>query len=349
MIDLDPRTKFHTFKRRFKLESGDDLAYPTVACRTWGELNAERTNVVIICHALTGNADADVWFKGIFESELLQDKFVICMNVIGSCYGSTGPQSINPSTGKPYGSSFPKVTIRDMVNVQRALINRLGIQGIDAVIGGSMGGMQALEWAITDDRIRKLVLIAMGKAHSAWAIGVGEAQRRAIMSDPKWKNGDYEVDNPPKDGLATARMMAMLTYRSFPSYEEKFGRNPQSEHSPEFAVESYLDYQGKKLAGRFDAMSYVRLTQAMDTHDVSRGRGTFEEVLGNIRIPTQVIGIDSDVLYPPKEQKALAGLIPGAMYHPIKSKHGHDAFLIEFEQMNRLMKPFLSRKERIAG
>lgn len=331
-----------TLETDFITESGIRFQNPEIAYKTWGTLNEKRDNVILICHALTGHAAADEWFTGLFGEGNLCDTdkyFTICINVPGSCYGSLGPFSINPKTGEPYRNSFPLFTIRDIVRFQQQLLNQLSINGIEVVIGGSMGGMQALEFSIMDKRIRSAVLIAMGKAHSPWAIGISHAQRQAIYTDPKWNNGNYEKGDGPKSGLATARMMAMITYRTPKDYWSKFDRNLQGE-SDEFQVESYLNYQGQKLARRFDAHTYVALTKSMDSHDITRGRGTAEEVLNRVEIPVQLVGIRSDLLYPPTEQKELSQLFPNGRYHEIDSPYGHDAFLIEFEQLNDIIKPF---------
>lgn len=330
-----------TLKKDFVTESGFRFQNPDVAFKTWGTLNPKRDNVILICHALTGHAAADEWFPGIFGKDRLCDParhFIICINVPGSTYGSVGPWSVNPGTGEPYRTNFPDITIRDMVRFQQLLLDQLDIHGIKLVIGGSLGGMQALEFTIMDPRIQSSVLIAMGKTHSPWAIGISHAQRRAIYTDPKWNDGNYQKNNGPDNGLAAARMMAMITYRTPDDYENKFGRKLQDE-SGKFQVESYLDYQGDKLSERFDALSYVILTKAMDTHDISRGRGRFDEVLNRVEIPVQVIGITSDHLYPIAEQKELARLIPNGRYHEIESTYGHDAFLIEFDQINAITKP----------
>jgi homoserine O-acetyltransferase/O-succinyltransferase len=326
----------------FITESGFRFEEPEVAYKTWGSLNEDRDNVILICHALTGHAAADEWFPGIFGDGRIADPtkhFIICINVPGSCYGSLGPWSENPSTGKPFRAGFPDLTIRDMVRFQQQLLDQLDIRGIELVIGGSMGGMLALEFTIMDHRIRSAVLIAMGKSHTPWAIGISQAQRTAIFSDGKWNRGNYEKNDGPIGGIAAARMMAMITYRTPDDYNSKFGRKLQNEDG-QFQVESYLNYQGEKLAKRFDALSYVVLTKAMDTHDISRGRGTAEQILNRVEIPVQLVGIDSDHLYPTKEQKELARLFPNGRYHEIQSTYGHDAFLIEFEQLNKIIKPF---------
>jgi homoserine O-acetyltransferase/O-succinyltransferase len=336
------KTHRTTFSKPFATEEGFVFSQTEVEFMTWGELNAGRDNAVVICHALTGNAAADQWFSGLFVPDGVLargDYFIICANVLGSCYGTTGPVSINPDTGKRWGGDFPRVSIRDMVNLQRRLLDHLGVKSVEFVIGGSMGGMQALEFGIMDERIKAIVPIAMGKAHSPWAIGISEAQRRAIYSDPNWQGGHYTNGSQPVDGISAARMMAMITYRTADLFNERFGRNPQNGQNI-FQVESYLNYQGQKLAVRFDAVTYVRLTQAMDTHDIARGRGTYQDVLGKVNIPAMIVGIDSDVLYPVKEQMELASLLPYGQYAAIRSQYGHDAFLIEFQQLQDLLGSF---------
>jgi homoserine O-acetyltransferase len=332
----------------FTTEAGFVLHQPDIAYKSWGKLNENRDNVVLICHALTGNAEADDWFYGFFEhSDIikLDEQFVLCINVPGSCYGSTGPQSINPKTGQRFSGDFPIVSIRDMVRFQQILLDEWEISGIELAIGGSMGGMQVLEFLVMDERIHSAVVIGMNKAHSAWAIGLSETQRQAIYNDPNWNNGYYSPDAPPKNGLSAARMMAMLSYRTWQSLEDRFSRELRNE-SGQFQIESYLNYQGQKLVDRFDALSYVRLTQAMDLHDIARDRGTFQAVLNHITTPVLVLGIDTDLLYPVQEQKELAYLLGNGTYAEITSPHGHDAFLIEFDQMESVITPFLSRTSK---
>lgn len=327
----------------FLTESGVELPELSLAYQTWGKLNDDKSNVVIVCHALTGNSDASDWFPGIFEEDGFIDfdrHFVICINVLGSCYGSTGPASRNPKTQKTYWSDFPIVTIRDAVQTQRLLLDDLGISSIECVIGASMGGMQALEWLILDKRVKRGILIASNMAHSAWNIGISEAQRAAIYTDPLWNDGFPDPNNLPRKGLGAARMMGMITYRSATSFENRFGRKKQLD-SPLFQVESYLRYQGEKLADRMDAVTYVRLTQMMDSHDVSRDRGTFDDVLSQVHQPILVVGIDSDILYPTSDQKNLEALLPNANYVELSSENGHDSFLIDFDVMNRIFNTFL--------
>ncbi len=342
-----PQLHTYTYPGEFVTERGERLVNPVLAYRTWGKLNAEGTNAVLVTHALTGSADADQWWHGLFRKDGVLDirkQFVICTNVLGGCYGTTGPLSVNPTTGELYSGKFPLVSIRDMVRLQQKLMDHLGINAFEAGIGGSMGGMQILEWAVMDRRLKSMVVIGTDAAHSAWAIGISEAQRQAIYADPNWIDGYYhKFDVRPAAGLSAARMMAMITYRSFDSFVSRYGRNLQPGQQNLYSVASYLQYQGRKLVDRFDAVTYVRLTQAMDSHDLARGRAPMKEVLASISIPTLIVGIDSDVLYPTAEQKFLASSIPGAQYAEINSDAGHDAFLIEFEQMERIMRDFQSQ------
>lgn len=327
----------------FTLESGTTLREVPVAYQTWGTLNATGTNAVLVCHALTGDADAADWWDGLFGPGRALDPtedFVVCLNVPGSPYGSVSPVTTNPETGARYGPDFPAFTIRDTVKLHRRALEHLDVRRVACAIGGSMGGMQVLEWAFetTDDGapfVHSLVPIAVGGRHTAWQIGWGEAQRQAIAADPKWNDGHYAPDDPPRQGLATARMMAMVSYRSQPSFETRFGRDvmPEKDGTP-YAVESYLRHQGAKLVDRFDANCYVALTKQMDTHDVSRGRGPYEEVLATIEQPSLVVGIDSDVLYPLAEQEELAEHLPRATLEVLSSPHGHDAFLIALDALN---------------
>ncbi|MBO6585651.1 MAG: homoserine O-acetyltransferase [Gracilimonas sp.] len=334
--------KITTLNKSWTTESGYSFSQVDIAWKSWGTLNENRDNVILICHALTGHAAADEWFNGLFDKGGIlnpEKHFILCINIPGSCYGSTGPASINPETGKPWQADFPDITIRDIVAFQQLLLDHWDIQGIELVIGGSLGGMTALEFAIMDDRIKSAALFAMGKAHSPWAIGISQAQRMAIYADERWNNGFYDPKNPPTKGLTAARAMAMLTYRTPENYAQKFGREVHPEKEI-YQVESYLNYQGEKLAGRFDANSYITLTKAMDSHDVSRGRGSFEEVLGGVHQPVLVVGFESDKLYPLSEQQELAKLIPNSRLAELQSPFGHDAFLIEFDQLNTQLHSF---------
>ena len=335
----------------FALESGETLHNVPVAYRSWGQLNNRGDNALVVCHALTGSADAADWWGDLVGPGRALDTdrfFVICVNALGSPYGTASPVTINPATEMPYGPDFPQTTPRDTVRLHRQLLDRLGVQQVAAAIGGSMGGMHVLEWAFerTDDGapfVRSLVPVAVGGRHSAWCIGWSEAQRQAIYADPNWNDGHYDAERPPTGGLAAARAMAMISYRSRPSFEERFSRDRMTNGSPDgpFSVESYLRYQGEKLANRFDANCYVRLTQQMDAHDIARGRGDYDEILAAITQPAIIIGIDSDVLYPLEEQRELANALPNGRLSVLSAPHGHDAFLIEQDALNNLLHPWL--------
>lgn len=342
-----------------RLEYGGTLENVAVTFETYGNLNATGDNAVLICHALTGSAHV----AGVYDRETVpgwwdpligpgkpidtEKYFVVSSNVLGGCYGTTGPSSLSPETGLPYRLSFPRYTIRDMVEVQRRLLDILGVQSLASVIGGSMGGMQVLEWAaLYPERVRSIVPIAIGARHSAWAIGLNEVARRAITSDPSWQGGDYSFSQQPELGLGLARAIAMLSYRSFDSLEAKFGRQrvaaTRNLLDMSFEIESYLSYQGVKLVERFDANTYLYITRAMDDYDLCEGRGRVSSVLKQMSMPALVMGISSDVLYPETEQKELMEHLSNASYARINSPHGHDAFLIEFPQIAVRLRRFLS-------
>ena len=320
-----------------QLENSTRMREVPVAYRTWGQLNHRGDNAIVVCHALTGNTDVDDWWGGIMGAGKALDTnryFVIAANVLGSPYGSVSPITIDPETGKPFGADFPSMTIRDTVQAHRQLLDALGVRSVELVVGGSMGGMQVLEWALLGDFVKRIVPIAVGGRHSAWCIAWSEAQRQAIYTDPNWNQGRYEEGSEPVAGLSNARMMAMVSYRSMDIYEERFGRMRQQGDDSLWAVQGYLRYQGQKLVDRFDANCYVQLTMQMDSHDVARGRGDYVSVLQNIHQPALVIGIDSDILYPVREQKELANHLPKGTFRVLSSPHGHDAFLIELETLN---------------
>ena len=258
---------------------------------------------------------------------------------LGSCYGTTGPASIKPGTDERYRADFPRISIRDMVELQRTLLDQLGIEKVELVTGPSLGGMQALEWALAyPERVGSVVPIGVGGRHSAWCIGVSEAQRAAIAADPNWNKGYYTDDAPPTKGLAAARMMAVCTYRSWQSFEERFGRETREDGC--FQAQSYLQHQGAKFNERFDANTYVTLTHAMHSHDLSRGRGEYPQVIAEITKPTLVVSVSTDALYPPEEQQELARHLPNATYEVLPSAHGHDGFLIETETLGTLIAEF---------
>lgn len=348
-----------------EMDCGEKLSPVTVSYQTYGELNAAGDNAILVCHALTGSAhaagilsndpkSAGWWDSFIGEGKALDTRkyFVVCSNFLGGCYGTTGSVSLNPNTGKPYGTSFPQMTIRDMVRVQKALIDFLGAKHVRTVIGGSLGGMQALEWGVMfPEVVRSIIPIATAIAHSPWCIGLNDIARQAIMNDPEWRNGDYYGHGQPERGLSLARQVAMVSYRCDVSFQDRFhrdriktngnGKRTRFDSANLFQIESYLHYQGKKLVDRFDANTYIYISRAMDLHDVGYGRGEVESVLSSVNIPVLCVGIDSDILYPVHEQKKLASLLPRARYREITSPFGHDAFLIEFEQLGRFVREFL--------
>ncbi|MCG6134642.1 MAG: homoserine O-acetyltransferase [Nostoc sp. LLA-1] len=336
---ISPQTQYYHLPKPFELEGGEVLTGVQVAYRTWGKLNSEGDNGILICHALTGSADADDWWEGLLGVKKALDSdrnFVVCSNILGSCYGTTGATSINPQTGIRYGGSFPAITIRDMVHLQAALIKYLGIKSLQLVIGGSLGGMQVLEWALLyPEIVQAIAPIATSGRHSAWCIGLSEAQRQAIYADPNWLGGHYTPEQPPNQGLAVARMMAMSAYRSWQTFTDRFGRQYDAS-AEQFSISRYLQYHGQKLVERFDPNTYITLTKAMDSHDIAQGQD-YKSVLQSIKQPALVVAIDSDILYPPIEQQELADLIPHAQLGFLKSIYGHDAFLIDIEALNELL------------
>ncbi|MBE9012473.1 homoserine O-acetyltransferase [Pseudanabaenaceae cyanobacterium LEGE 13415] len=341
---ISPDTQFYQLAEPFPLESGEVLSDVQVAYRTWGKLSSMRDNAVLVCHALTGSADVDRWWEPLLGASRSLDvdrDFIICSNILGSCYGTTGATSINSNTGKPYGAAFPSITIRDMVRLQAILLQALNVRSLKLVIGGSLGGMQVLEWAVLyPELVNAIAIIAAPGRHSAWCIGISEAQRQAIYADPHWQNGDYTEQ--PAQGLAAARMMAMSFYRSWASFDDRFGRQTDQTN---FEIVNYLRYHGEKFIDRFDANTYITLTHAMDRHDVGRGEN-YDEILKRIHQPALIVSISSDVLYPPVEQEELASLIPDATLVMLQSPHGHDAFLMDMTELNDLIAQFRDLLDR---
>lgn len=397
-----------------------------VRYNTYGKLNDERDNVLVICHALTGNASLEAWWGDLLGPGKAFDTdqyFIVCCNILGSCYGSVGPSSSRPGydedgkdgdipaniprdkAGKPvYGMDFPDISVRDTVRLQLLLLKEeLKINSIKCVIGGSFGGMQAMEYCVMagatrpvgtvgggvgggrttvaasalggtiagkdgalaygigefvtkrngriEPFVRSAVPIACGAAHTAWQIGISETQRQAIYADPKWNGGRYDPNDPPNSGLSVARQVAMVSYRTPLGYHKKFGRALIDESGPAYGsrapwqVKSYLEYQGRKFLDRFDPVTYVKLTEQMDSHDIGRGRGTIEQVLSHVEIPVCVLGIDSDVLYPLREQEEMVQCMPNAELKIIHSDAGHDGFLLEQDQVAAHIKSFLYTHE----
>ncbi|MFK8052010.1 MAG: homoserine O-acetyltransferase [Woeseiaceae bacterium] len=339
---ISEQTQFYKSTQPFRLESGESLAHLQIAYRSWGTLNEAGDNAVLICHALTGSADADDWWPELIGDGAALDPandFIVCSNVIGSCYGSTGPFATSDDGSTRLGLQFPMVTVRDMVRAQRELLDFLGVKRLSMVVGPSLGGMQTLEWATTfPDFVGGIVPIGVSARHSAWCIGIGEAQRAAISTDGNWRDGAYDDSAKPKSGLAAARMMAMVTYRSWHNFEARFRR--EADQRTDFSASSYLNYQGKKLVERFDAASYFRLTQAMDSHDVGREREGTVNALNAIRCPALVVSVSSDILYPPVEQEFLAEHIPAAKLAYLNSDHGHDGILIDLAPLSDLIRQF---------
>lgn len=358
-----------TLEDGLTLESGAHLSAVDVAYETWGVLNAAGTNAILVCHALTGDAHASGkythedtrlgWWDPLIGPGRAFDTrryFVVCVNVLGGCQGTTGPASIEPATGKQYGSTFPQVTVRDMVRVQYELLRRIGVNRLAAVAGGSLGGMQVLEWAIMyPDFVDACIPIGTALAHTAQGIAYNLVGREAIALDPDWQGGDYYgTGRKPERGLSIARMVGMITYQSEESMRRKFHRervdpSPGAYYDPAscFQIESYLYYQGESLVQRFDANSYLTLTRAMDLHDVGHDRGGIDAALERVAqsLRTLVIGIDSDILFPPHHQREIAerlnALNKHASYVEIASPWGHDAFLIEYGQLTEAIGAFL--------
>lgn len=342
------------------LSGGDSLPEVEVAYEQYGHLSPSGDNAVAVCHALTGSAraagEAGWWDPMIGPGAALDTNryAVFCANILGSCYGTTGPASVNPATGEVYGPDFPRISVNDMVTVQRRLLDAIGVRSIVTVIGGSLGGLQVLEWAAqAPGQVRSIIPIACSLAHSAWAIGFNETARQAIRADLDWHGGDYHRKGvSPDKGLALARMVAMISYRSEGSFGARFGREKRARGdygTGTYEVESYLHYQGEKFIQRFDANCYIHITHAMDDFDVAEGRGTAKDALEPFRGPALVMGIDSDILYPTHQQHEIVDLLRDngnrVDYRELNSPHGHDSFLIEWPQMDRHLREFLATIE----
>lgn len=333
--------KYFELDKTISLESGQQLVKPTVAYHTYGKLNASKSNVVWVCHALTANSEVFEWWPGLFgENQLFNpdDHFIVCANIIGSHYGSTGPLSVNPETKSPYFHTFPEITIRDMVTMHLELAEHLAIEKISLLIGGSMGGHQALEWAIIEpERIQQLCLLATSAVISPWANAFNHTQRRAIEADPTWK---ISVPTAGEEGMKVARSIALLSYRNQGAYNETQSENLQKNIYPSKAA-SYQDYQGEKLSKRFNAFSYWHISKAMDSQNVARNRGTLETVLQKVKARTLILTIQNDLLFPESDQKTLALHIPNAIHNIVPSRFGHDGFLIETTKLSEELEAFL--------
>jgi homoserine O-acetyltransferase/O-succinyltransferase len=366
-VGLVEARDFHC-RAPFTFESGQTLPGFTLRYETYGRLNAARDNVIVICHALSGdhhcagiNSPADRkpgWWNNLIGPGKAVDTtrfFVVCANVLGGCVGSTGPSSVNPETGRAYGIAFPFVTIRDMVRSQKLLLDDLGVTSLYAVIGGSMGGMLVLQWGLEFPAYtRRMLAMATTAREGAQAIAFNEVGRQAIIQDPAWNQGDYPRDGGPRVGLAIARMMAHITYLSDASLDRKFGRKKKDNadraaysFDVQFEVESYLRHQGESFINRFDANSYLYITRALDHFDLAASHGSLETAFAPVEAETLVVGFTSDWLFPPEQNRsiALALLRAGkrASYAELDIDLGHDSFLLESPQLYDLVRGFLER------
>ena len=336
--------QYYHHNQPFHMELGGVLSHLTIGFHTYGKLNKTADNVIWVFHALTANSEVKEWWVGlmgkgkIFDSEKY---FIVCANLLGSCYGTTGPRSINPETGEAFGLDFPFITIRDMVNGHECLREHLGIRKIHLAIGGSCGGHQVLEYAFQfPKRVTQMGLLVTCAKESAWAIAIHEAGRMSLENDPTFKENNHKSGS---EGLKAARAIGLLGYRTIKSYINN--QTDEDDRVDTFKASSYVRYQGSKLEQRFYAHCYWYLLKALDTHNVGRGRGGLEKALQQITIPALVLAIDSDMLIPPPQQKFLANHLANATYHELSSDFGHDGFLIETDQINNLFLKWLEREE----
>ena len=359
-------TQFAEFDVELRLESGRLLGPLTLAYETYGELNADRSNVILVAHAWTGDAHAagkntpddrkpGWWDDMIGPGKVLDTDryFVLCSNVIGSCKGSTGPTSLNPRTGKPYNLTFPVLMVRDMVRAQKLLLDRLGIDSLLTVIGGSMGAMQALEWSILyPGMVRSIIPIAGTGRTSPMAIALNALARQAIFNDPLWKKGNYKPEHPPADGFALARAVGHISFLSDVSMQFKFGRRFSARHGQfdffgQFEIERYLDYNGASFVDRFDTNSFLYLAKALDLYDVAWNFESLEEALDQLRCPSLWFAFTSDWLYTPSQTEEVVTVLrklgKPVAYHLIDSDYGHDSFLVEPEKFTPKVVEFLQR------
>lgn len=335
--------KYYTYDKPFTLECGEVLPSLVIAYDTFGELNAERSNVVWVCHALTANSDVADWWPHTVEQGCFLDPtkhYTVCANFLGSHYGTTGPLSLNPNTGEPWYGDFPLVTVRDMVRAHQLLAEHLGINRVKLLIGSSIGGFQCLEWCVMQpDFAEKAAFIATTPRTKPWASAFNESQRMAIECDPTYGERSAEAG---LQGMATARSIALMSYRGGMAYDKT-----QEDENPDEAgfvrrVLSYQRYQGEKLRRRFNAYSYYRLSQAVDSHNLGRGRGRVEDVLKCIKAKSLVVAITSDILFPPSDHRILVDNLPDVRYHVINSDFGHDGFLVEHKQLNDIIINFMN-------
>jgi len=367
-----PGTAIWRLERAFDLECGQRIGAVDVAYEQYGTLNAAGDNALLVCHALSGGAHAaglhegaakPGWWDVLIGPGRAFDTHrycVICINVLGSCYGTTGPASIDPSTGRVYGSRFPDVTIADMVRVQKALLDRLGVRRLAAVAGGSMGGMQALVWPVLyPDVVDRVIALAATDRHSPQQIAFGEIARRAVIADPAWRGGDYYGRGNPAAGLAVARMLGHVTYLADAGMARKFGRRVKGQGVTagttrrQFEVEAYLDHQGRSFVGRFDANSLLTLTRALDDFDLGAGFASLSDAFLETEAAFLLLTFSSDWLYPPYQLARVADALRQAgrpvTYQELRTDYGHDAFLLEHEAQAPIIRTFLDEKqERLA-
>jgi homoserine O-acetyltransferase len=342
------QSNVHTarFNAPFRLESGAVLPHVEIAYHTYGTLNAARNNVVWVCHALTGNSDAAQWWDGLIgEGKLFDPReyYIVCANMLGSCYGSSGTLTLNPATNEPYYLDFPQVTVRDMVQAHILLRKKLGIERISIGLGGSMGGQQLLEWAIVEPTVFEVIVpMATNARHSSWGIAFNESQRLALLADQTFKERSNDAGSA---GLKAARSIGIISYRNYETFQNT--QIDGNEGTDDFRAASYQAYQGEKLVQRFHAHSYWHLSKAMDSHNVGRGRGSVAEALAKITAKALVIGISTDILFPVEEQKLIAEHIPNAEYIEISSPYGHDGFLIEFATLTTILHEKLAYLKKI--
>lgn len=336
--------RYARFDAPFTLESGEVLPHVEIAYHTYGTLNAARNNVVWVCHALTGNSDAASWWDGLIGAGKLLDPrehYIVCANMLGSCYGSSGALTLNPATNEPYYLDFPQVTVRDMARAHILLRKKLGVERISIGLGGSMGGQQLLEWAVLEPSVFEVIVpIATNARHSPWGIAFNESQRLALLADPTFPERSIDAGSA---GLKAARSIGILSYRNYETFQQTQRDKEKNDELDNYRAASYQGYQGEKLVQRFHAHSYWHLSKAMDSHNLGRGRGSVESALRTITAKTFVIGISTDILFPVEEQKLIAEHIPNAEYIEISSPYGHDGFLIEFPTLTTIL------RERLAG
>lgn len=340
VVIMEKATSTFHYSKPFQLESGESLPGFQLRYTTLGKLNAQRSNVIWVCHALTGSSDFTDWWADLFTVDGPFDPnhhLIICANMLGGCYGSTGPLSVNPETGKIFYHTFPLISNRDVVRAFDLLRENLNLEYIHSLLGGSLGGQQALEWAILQPEVfQNLILINCNAKHSPWGIAFNETQRLAIEADATWKNNDERAG---AEGLKAARAIAMLSYRHYETYSQTQA-DKNSDQLENFRATSYQRYQGEKLVKRFNAFTYWTLSKMMDSHNVGRGRKSIENALCQIKCRTLILGVDSDILFPIAEQLYLAEHISGSELKIISSAYGHDGFLVEYNQIKKITNQF---------